>query len=121
MVEQVDRAPDDAEEVRELTPSQGASSAPAASVEKERGDGYGGVGVGGRTFEPRVRLVEGEQEAAVQDGGDAVGRPVVRAREQRRWVHCNAGDGLGTYGSTNPTTYEDWCSGGTAIWDGGGT
>ncbi len=32
-----------------------------------------------------------------------------------------ADDGLGTYGSTNPTTYEDWCSGGTAIWDGGGT
>lgn len=64
-VERMDRASDYAEEFRELRRTF-PGVALAAGVERERG--YGGV----VPTQPHVRLVEGEQEAAIQDGDNAM-------------------------------------------------
>ncbi len=63
----MNRAPDNAEELRELRRACPRVAAAAAGAERE--GGYGHVR---RTFEPCIRLVEGEQETAVQGGGDSV-------------------------------------------------
>lgn len=78
ILERADWAPDDTEKFRQLRRACPRVVA-AAGVE-----GEGAYGRLGRSFEPCVRLVEGEQKAAVQDGGDTVEGVHGSEGQQRR-------------------------------------
>lgn len=96
----MDRAADDTEKLQDLGRARPRIVA-AASIERERG-------YGGRVFfpfQPRVCLVEGQQEAAVQNGGDTV-CPEGSGRKRRLVATVNASRGW-AYGSTKYKTKED--------------
>lgn len=96
----MDRAADDTEELQDLGRACPRIVA-AASIERERG--YGGCVF--FPFQPRVCLVEGQQEAAVQDGGDTVD-PEESGWKIRSVTTVNASRGW-AYGSTKYKTKED--------------